>query len=289
MNKQKIAVLADSGSDVPKEIIEKYNVKVIPLKIIFKEGEYIDKVTITADEVYTKMKNEIPTTSLPGADDIKQILDDIKAEGYEKVLAVTISSGLSGTYNMVRLVAEDYEGLDIFAVDTKNIGIGSGFTAIEAARLADEDVEWETIKEKLLRMVERSKVFFHVPTLEYLQKGGRIGLVTSVVGSLLNLKPIISCNDEGIYYTVAKVRGTKKSIEKMVQLAQEFAEPSKKYNLALVYGGEGAVKEAEKIKQELMSRLTNFKEIFFDQVSPALGVHTGPGLIGVGVQLLEDE
>lgn len=289
MNKQKIAVLADSGSDVPKEIIEKYNVKVIPLKIIFKEGEYIDKVTITADEVYTKMKNEIPTTSLPGADDIKQILDEIKAEGYEKVLAVTISSGLSGTYNMVRLVAEDYEGLDIFAVDTKNIGIGSGFTAIEAARLADEDVEWETIKEKLLRMVERSKVFFHVPTLEYLQKGGRIGLVTSVVGSLLNLKPIISCNDEGIYYTVAKVRGTKKSIEKMVQLAQEFAEPSKKYNLALVYGGEGAVKEAEKIKQEVMSRLANFKEIFFDQVSPALGVHTGPGLIGVGVQLLEDE
>ncbi|WP_277631226.1 DegV family protein [Atopococcus tabaci] len=289
MNKQKIAVLADSGSDVPKEIIEKYNVKVIPLKIIFKEGEYIDKVTITADEVYTKMKNEIPTTSLPGADDIKQLLDEIKAEGYEKVLAVTISSGLSGTYNMVRLVAEDYEGLDIFAVDTKNIGIGSGFTAIEAARLADEDVEWETIKEKLLRMVERSKVFFHVPTLEYLQKGGRIGLVTSVVGSLLNLKPIISCNDEGIYYTVAKVRGTKKSIEKMVQLAQEFAEPSKKYNLALVYGGEGVVKEAEKIKQELMSRLANFKEIFFDQVSPALGVHTGPGLIGVGVQLLEDE
>ncbi|WP_028274831.1 DegV family protein [Atopococcus tabaci] len=289
MNKQKIAVLADSGSDVPKEIIEKYNVKVIPLKIIFKEGEYIDKVTITADEVYTKMKNEIPTTSLPGADDIKQLLDEIKAEGYEKVLAVTISSGLSGTYNMVRLVAEDYEGLDIFAVDTKNIGIGSGFAAIEAARLADEDVEWETIKEKLLRMVERSKVFFHVPTLEYLQKGGRIGLVTSVVGSLLNLKPIISCNDEGIYYTVAKVRGTKKSIEKMVQLAQEFAEPSKKYNLALVYGGEGVVKEAEKIKQELMSRLANFKEIFFDQVSPALGVHTGPGLIGVGVQLLEDE
>lgn len=289
MNKQKIAVLADSGSDVPKEIIEKYNVKVIPLKIIFKEGEYIDKVTITADEVYTKMKNEIPTTSLPGADDIKKILNEIKAEGYEKVLAVTISSALSGTYNMVRLVAEDYEGLDIFAVDTKNIGIGSGFTAIEAARLADEDVEWETIKEKLLRMVERSKVFFHVPTLEYLQKGGRIGLVTSVVGSLLNLKPIISCNDEGIYYTVAKVRGTKKSIEKMVQLAQEFAEPSKKYNLALVYGGEGVVKEAEKIKQELMSRLANFKEIFFDQVSPALGVHTGPGLIGVGVQLLEDE
>lgn len=288
MNKQKIAVLTDSGSDVPQKLVEEYNIKVIPLKIIFQDGEYIDKVTISADEVYSKMKTEIPTTSLPGADDIKQMLDEIKEEGYEKFFAVTISSGLSGTYNMVRLVAEEYDGLDIFVVDTKNIGIGSGFTAIEAARLAEKNVEWENAKERLKRMVDRAKVFFHVPTLEYLQKGGRIGLVTSVVGSLLNLKPIISCNDEGIYYTVAKVRGKKKSIEKTVQLAQDFAGQSGKYNLALVFGGESAISEAEKIKEELMKRLPNFKDVFFGQVSPALGVHTGPGLIGVGVQMLED-
>lgn len=288
MNKQKIAVLADSGSDVPQSLVEKYNVKVIPLKIIFKEEEYIDKVTISADEVYRKMKNEIPTTSLPGADEIKSMLDEIKAEGYEKVVAVTISSGLSGTNNMVRLIAEQYEGLDIFVIDTKNIGIGSGLTAVEALRLIEEGTEWEKMKEKLHRMIERTKVFFHVPTLEYLQKGGRIGLVTSVVGSLLDLKPIISCNDAGIYYTVAKVRGKKKSLAKTIQLAQDFATQASRYNLALVYGGEGAIPEAEKIKEELKKRLPNVKEFFFDQVSPALGVHTGPGLIGVGVQQLED-
>jgi len=175
MNDNKIAVLTDSGSDVPQEIKEKYDVKVIPLKIIFSDGEYIDKKTITAQEVYDRMEEEIPKTSLPDGEMIKEMFDEIKAEGYEKVIAVTISSGLSGTNNMVRVVAEQYEGLDIFVLDTKNIGIGSGFSVAEAAIQANSGVEWETLKANLREGVDKAKIFFHVPTLEYLQKGGRIG------------------------------------------------------------------------------------------------------------------
>lgn len=287
MNKQKIAILTDSGSDVPEAIREKFNIKVIPLKIIFNDGEYIDKETITADEVYRKMENEIPKTSLPDGEVIKSMLDEIKAEGYEKVLAITISSGLSGTNNMVRLVAEQYEGLDIFVLDTKNIGIGSGLSVVEAAKQVALDTDWESIKEKLQEGIKKAKVYFHVPTLEYLQKGGRIGLVQSVVGSLMNLKPIITCNDEGIYHTVAKVRGKSKSINKTIALVEEFAANAKKYNLAVAYGGETALKEAEAIRTELKKRLSHYENFFFDQISPALGVHTGPGLIGIGVQILD--
>src|SRR5699024_10365120 len=192
MNKEKIAILTDSGSDVPQEIIDEYNIKVIPLKIIFTDGEYIDKETITPDEVYVKMKNEIPKTSLPDGEVIKGMLDEIKDEGYEKVLAITISGGLSGTNNMVRVVADQYKDLDVFVIDTKNIGIGSGLNVIEAAKEISKGTEWSLLKEKLQAGIEKAKVFFHVPTLEYLQKGGRIGLVTSVVGSLMNLKPIIT-------------------------------------------------------------------------------------------------
>lgn len=287
MNTQKIAVLTDSGSDVPEAVKNEYDVKVIPLKILFEDGEYVDKVDITAEEVYERMENEIPKTSLPDGEMIKGIFDDIKAEGYEKVMVVTISSGLSGTNNMIRVVAEQYEGLDICVLDTKNIGIGSGFTVVEAARQAAEGVEWDTLKANLEKSKEKAKVFFHVPTLEYLQKGGRIGLVQSVVGSIMNLKPIITCNEEGIYHTVAKVRGKAKSVSKTLQLVEDFAATSKKYNLAIAYGGKTALKEAEAIRIEMKEKLPNFEEFFFDQISPALGVHTGPGLIGIGVQLLD--
>lgn len=287
MNKQKIAVLTDSGSDVPEMIKNKYDVKVIPLKIIFEDGEYIDKVNISAEEVYDRMESEIPKTSLPDGEMIKNILDGIKVEGYEKVLVVTISSGLSGTNNMIRIVAEQYEGLDIFVLDTKNIGIGSGFSVVSAALLAHGEKDWELIKQELQNGIEKAKVFFHVPTLEYLQKGGRIGLVQSVLGSMMNLKPIITCNEEGIYHTVAKVRGKTKSVNKTLQLVEAFAASSKKYNLAIAYGGKTALKEAKAIREEMKEKLPHFEQFFFDQISPALGVHTGPGLIGIGVQILD--
>ncbi|GEK88127.1 EDD domain protein, DegV family [Alkalibacterium putridalgicola] len=287
MNENKIAILTDSGSDVPQEIKEKYDVKVIPLKIIFSDGEYIDKKTITAQEVYDRMEEEIPKTSLPDGEMIKEMFDEIKAEGYEKVVAVTISSGLSGTNNMVRVVAEQYEGLDVFVLDTKNIGIGSGFSVAEAAIQANSGVEWETLKTNLKEGVDKAKIFFHVPTLEYLQKGGRIGLVQSIVGSMMNLKPIITCNDEGIYHTVAKVRGKSKSVKKTLELVQEFAEGSQKYNLAIAYGGESAREESEAIREEMKELLPHYEHFYYDQVSPALGVHTGPGLIGIGVQILD--
>lgn len=288
MNNQKIAILTDSGCDVPQEIIDQYNIKVIPLKIIFSDGEYIDKETITAEQVYEKMEKEIPKTSLPDGETIKSILDQIKMEGYEKVIAVSISSGLSGTYNMLRVVAEDYTDLEIFVLDTKNIGIGSGLSAVEAAKLAEEDVEWNELKSYLQSHVEKAKVYFHVPTLEYLQKGGRIGLVASVLGSMLNLKPIISCNEDGIYHTVAKVRGSSKSLAKTIDLAEEFAGQAKKYNLAVAYGGEKAAEQAKTIAQELKKRLPKYNKMFIGQISPALGVHTGPGLIGIGVYKQED-
>ncbi len=289
MNKHKIAILTDSGADVPESVKEQFNVKVIPLKIIFKDGEYVDKLNITAEEVYKRMEKEIPKTSLPDGEAIKEILNEIKAEGYEKVIAVTISSGLSGTNNMMRIVAEEYKDMDIFVLDTKNIGIGSGFSAVEAAFQADQGLTFEEIRTNLQKSAEKAKVYFHVPTLEYLQKGGRIGLVQSVLGSVMNLKPVITCNEDGIYHTVAKVRGKAKSVNKTIELVEEYAANSNKYNLAVAYGGETAIEEAKSIREELKKKLPKYEHFFFDQVSPALGVHTGPGLIGIGVQLLDDK
>lgn len=286
MNKEKIALLVDSGTDVPAEIMSQYGMYMLPLQIIYKDRTYTDKVDITAEEIYQRLPQEIPSTSLPDGETINEIFDRIKADGYEKVLAVTISSGLSGTYNVVRLMGEQRNDLDIFVLDTKNIGIGAGLQAIRAAELLNEGITWQELKEQLLQEVVRNKVFFNVATLEYLQKGGRIGLVASILGNALKLNPIISCNDEGIYYTVAKSRGRKKSLDKTVELVKQYIGNHKQFRLAVAQGD--ALAEAKEMKTRLEQEFPQVKEIFFGQISPALVVHTGPGLLGVGVQLLDE-
>lgn len=282
MNKQKIAILVDSCVDVPKYLIEKYNMYVAPLKIIYKDREYSDGVDITAEQVYEGLTREIPTTSLPPGEKIQALFDEIKADGYEKVLAVSISSGISGTYNAIRVIGEQQEGLEVYAVDTKNIGIGSGFNAIQAAEYIQEGMDWNTLTKTISDNIFNSKVFFVVSTLEYLQKGGRIGLVASMLANTLNLKPIISCNQEGVYYTEAKIVGRKRSVKKTLELAINFLADHPNYNLGIVHGDAEA--EAEEIKKYLLTQLPNAKVFVEGQISPVLGVHTGPGTIGIVVQ-----
>lgn len=287
MNTQKTAILVDSCCDVPKAIVEKYGMYVVPLKIIYKDKEFMDGVDITPEEVYQGLSVEIPKTSLPSGDQIVSIFDQIKADGYEKVIAVTLSSGLSGTNNIITLVATSYEGLDFFVFDTKNIAIGAGFHAIQAARYLEEGLTFSEIISKLEKGLKKSKLFFVVSTLEYLQKGGRIGLVASLFGNALNLKPIISCNDEGIYYTVAKVRGRKQSLSKALELADKFLGDHKKYNLAVINGD--ASEAADEVRDILRNHHSDAEVFVEGQISPALGVHTGPGAIGIAIQLLDEE
>ncbi len=282
MNKEKIAILVDSCVDVPAKLIEKYGMYVAPLKIIYKDREYSDGVDITADEVYAGLTTEIPTTSLPEGEKIQELFDQIKADGYEKVLAVSISGGISGTYNAIRVIGEQQEDLEVFALDTRNIGIGSGFNAIQAAEYIEGGMDFPTLVKTSVDNVFNSKAFFVVSTLEYLQKGGRIGLVASVLASGLNLKPIISCNEDGVYYTVAKVLGRKRSIKKTLELAVNFIGDHKDYNLGIVHGA--AEEEANEIKKSLIEKLPNSKVFVEGQISPVLGVHTGPGTIGIVVQ-----
>ncbi len=287
MNPQKIAILTDSCCDVPKDLAKQYGIYVLPVNIVFKDHTYKDGVDIEPQEVYERMKIEIPTSSLPDGAAFLQVFDEIKQAGYEHVLAITLSGGLSGTNNMMRLMAESYEGLDFFILDTKNIAIAAGFHAIQAARYIEQGLSFEEIQKRLIQDIPHSKVFFVVETLEYLQKGGRIGLVASLLGNVMKLKPVISCNEEGIYYTVAKVRGRRQSIRKTIDLALDYAKGHKKINLAVCHGGAfDVVQEVEEIVKEALPE----HEVFIHgQISPVLGVHTGPGLIGVGVEYFDEE
>lgn len=281
MNPQKICIVVDSGCDVPQALREQYDIRVLPLKILYPEGEYQDQVTITAQQVYDRFPEEIPKTSLPDGSTIEAVLEQAKADGYEKVLVVCISSGLSGTYNMVRIVCQEQENLDTFVLDTKNISFGSGVFAVMAAQWVEEGATWELLKEMLPKRVPDSKVFFCVDTLEYLHKGGRLGLVAAILGSALHLKPIISCNSEGVYYIAGKAVGRKKSIARMLEMAAAKANAGKDAAVSMLNGD--AAKEAELLKPKLLGAVHCDALLAEGQISPALVVHTGPGLLGIHV------
>lgn len=286
-NTDKIAILIDSGTDVPPELVQKYHMFVAPLKIIFRDGEYADGIDLTAADLYQRLPLEIPKTSLPSAETVLQILDQIRSEGYNKVLTITISSGLSGTNNMLKLLAANIKDLDMYVYDTKNIAIGSGFSAIQAAEYIAGGMDWQTLRLVLDAQTGKSKVFFCLDTLEYLQKGGRIGMVTAMLGTALNLKPVISCNPEGVYYTMAKVRGRQQSLKKIIDLAVKFAGKSIKYNLALIGSGQLGLQDAASIRDEVLQKLPYHNLLIEGELGCCLGVHVGPGLVGVGVQILD--
>lgn len=276
-----IAILIDSGTDVPQEYVDKYGMYMLPLNIQYQDGCYRDRVDITPEQVMDRLETEIPKTSLPSPAEAQALLQQIYDDGYRQVIAVTISSGLSGTNNLLRLIAEDCkEDMDIRIIDTKNIGIGAGVTAIRAAELAAEGKSMDEIVDTLNTLIANTKVFFCVDTLKYLQKGGRIGLVTAKVGTLLGIRPIISCNSEGIYYTVEKARGVKAALTGALDQVVRAAEGFSKVRLLVAHAG--AEERARLMSQELKKRIN--ADIIFAPISPALVVHAGPGLLGVGIQ-----
>ena len=210
MNKDKVAVLTDSGCDVPLNFREKYNIFMLPLRVMYPEKDYEDGVNIDPMMVYRRFPDEYPSTSTPSLAEVQDIFD------------VTISSGLSGTFNTIRLAAEQQDELEIFVFDTKNISVASGIWAIWAARKLENGWSFEEVKTGLQNKIYDSKVMFYMDTLKYLKKGGRIGKVTSVVGEVLSLKPIISCNEDGIYYTVGLIRGAKQGKKKLLNEMLQF-------------------------------------------------------------------
>jgi DegV family protein with EDD domain len=284
MAEAKIAILVDSCSDVPKHYRDKYDMYVAPLTIIYKDAEYRDGVDIQPEDVFARFSEEVPKTSLPSPSTVADIFKQIRADGFDKVIAVVISGGLSGTYEMIKSFGPAPEGLETCYIDTKNIGIGSGFSAIRAGELIEKGLPFAEVCREVEDAARDTKLFFCVSTLEYLVKGGRIGLVSGMVGTLLDLKPVISCNEDGIYHTVAKARGRKRSLKLALGKAVAFAADAKEYNITVMHGA--AQGEADELLATMKEQLPDYRISIEGQITPALVVHTGPGLIGIGIQRL---
>lgn len=277
MQDKKIAIVTDSACDLPDSILEKYDIRFVSLRVVFSDREYRDRKEITPDEVYAMMTKELPKSSLPLFEDIERVYEELADEGYTDVIHICISSGLSGTYNAVAMFAKDYKRLNVHAFDTKTLSMQEGIIVLLCARMAERNQDIEAILSYAQKLRDNSTGYFIVRTLEYLRKGGRIGLVEGVLGTMLQLKPIIWVNDDGIYETVAKVRGQGNAVETLIRECQSKFEKAK-VMLAVVHGSAQA--DAEKLMDRLKGVL-NIEESFMSTVSPVLGIHTGPGLLAV--------
>ena len=207
--------------------------------------------------------------------------------GYDGIIAVMMSSGLSGTYNLSRIVAEECEGVvPLRTYDSLSASLGQGLTLLQIAQDIRGGMEWEELTERRIPfLLERSTAHFSVDTLEYLQKGGRIGKVSATAGTLLQIKPILTFSEDGQLRSEAKVRGRQQVIDKLVELTVKACGDHKRYNLAVANGG--APEEMEKLKEKLTAALPDYDHIWGGEIDSTLSVYIGEGILGAAVQTLD--
>lgn len=279
----KIGLLVDSALDIPSEVAVQDNVEIVPLVVTVKDSEFLDRETITPDEVYHWMDQDIvPKTASPTIELVSNSIAKLTAKGFKEIIAITISSGLSVTNNVFKQATVLYPDISITVIDSKNIGIGGGLIATYAEDLINNQQSFGRIIKAINQSVAKSHVYFYIPSLKYLRLGGRIGRVAGIVGSALSIKPIISCNPEGIYYPVAKARSEKKAIDKLVNLALDDTRGHSQIRVAVAQGADPELMQT--VTEMIRSQLPN-QFVYNGDVSPALGVHTGPGLVGIAVQI----
>ena len=288
MTPQNIPLLTDSCADLSPQLAAENQVFIVPLRILCADGEYRDGVDIHAADIYRRLRaGELPHTSLPAAQDITDAFDRIAATGYDGVIALMLSGGLSGTYNMVRLLAEERKDLRIQVYDSISGSLGTGMMVLQLAEDIRRGMDWETLTERRVPWLIRNTFpFFSVDTLEYLQKGGRIGKVTAMAGTMLQIKPLITFAADGQLQSIAKVRGHNLVIRKLIELVEDRHAGAARYNLAFASGGAPAA-EVETLRQKLTAALPDYDHIWSGELDGTLSVYIGDGVLGAAVQRLE--
>lgn len=286
-NPEKIALLTDSTADLTPAMREGKPIYVVPLKIRCDDGEFSDGVDIFAQDVYDRLhRGELPRTSLPEGGVLSDTLDQIRADGYEKVIAVMLSGGLSGTCNLVRVQAEQRDDLDIAVFDSRSGSLGIGIIVLQLWEEIQAGADWDKlIHERVPHLVDNTFPFFSVDTLEYLRRGGRIGRITALAGTMLSIKPIITFSEDGQLQSIAKVRGRKQVQDKIVELLRSKFRAGKRYNLGVANGGAPA--EMAELSEKMRARFPDFVHCWEGAMDATLSVYIGDGVIGGGIQFID--
>jgi fatty acid kinase fatty acid binding subunit len=282
-------IVTDCAADMPAEELEELNIVQAPLFIQFPEGE-VNSVDISADDFYNRleaMRPAIPTTAQPSSGIFAELYRKL-SKTEKNIFSIHISSGLSGTINSARAGGEQVKHeAQVNYWDTLTLSGGERFQVLAAALASKANWAFQAIQERLEKIRERTEVIYTLDTLEYLARGGRIGRVKAIAGTLLNLKPVIRVDSDGKYSTVSSGRTLNKSMNAIAEyLFEKYAHGPV---WVTVLHGRFAEK-AEALANELNAKL-NIAKLEINRISPVLGVHTGPGIVGAAVvpnELMED-
>jgi DegV family protein with EDD domain len=283
----RIRIVTDSTADIPAELREALGIKMVPLKVHFGMDTYRDQIDMTPEVFFEKLKSApvLPTTSQPSPVEFLEVYKQLTEESDAPVISIHLSSGLSGTYQSAVLAKSMLEeSSDLTIIDSKSASYGFGMLVTAAAEAARSGKSKEEILDLIEAMRRGLKLYFLVDTLEYLQKGGRIGKAAALVGSLLNIKPILSVSDEGIVYSVDKVRGQKKAMARIIELLKQDL-GDKPIHIAVAHAGSmSSAEELNKLMQE------NFviESTRYTDIGPVIGTHTGPGVVAVFVNPVQN-
>jgi DegV family protein with EDD domain len=279
MPKQKVAVIVDSTANLPTNLIQEYDLSVIPLNVIWGGESYYDGIDITTAEFYDRLakSSDSPTTSQPSIGDFHDLYTKL-AETAEGIVCATISSELSGTYASATGAADMMEGFPIEVIDTRTASMAHGFVALAAARAAAAGADYKEAAAAARSIVDRLELYFAVDTLEYLHRGGRIGGAQRLIGSVLSIKPVLQIED-GRIEALASVRTKRKALQYLVDLAEKNLAGKSDLHLAVLHSV--SPDEARWLGDALQEKL-NPVELIYGELSPVIGTHTGPGTVGFG-------
>ncbi|BCJ96235.1 hypothetical protein acsn021_38040 [Anaerocolumna cellulosilytica] len=277
-----LKIITDSASDIPKWLVEKYQLHVIPTPVVIDEKDYFDGDTILPEEFYNILRSgtEVKTYHI-NSFMFRQNFEPY-AKNKDQVIYICFSTGIAGTFNAANIAKEEllevYPDFDLTIVDSKCASLGFGLVVEKALRMVEKQVPKETVIEAIRYHCDHMEHIFTVETLEYLYKGGRLSRTSAIAGGLLDIKPIIEVNDKGALAAFEKVRGRQKSLKRLVELVGERSTELKNQTLGLVHGDDLPTLESVK---KLLTDKYGCKNFIESYVGCAIGAHTGPGIIGI--------
>ncbi|SET09315.1 EDD domain protein, DegV family [Oceanobacillus limi] len=274
----KVAVMTDSTAYIPKEIRDEHDIHMVPLSVVFGNETYQEEVDITTGEFYQKIKEvkELPTTSQPSIGYVTEKLEEL-AKDYDAVISIHLSSGISGTYQAVLSAGEMVDGIKMYAFDSEISCMVQGFYVLEAAEMAKENKTPEQIIERLDEMKQSVKAYFMVDDLTNLHRGGRLNGAQALVGSLLQVKPVLHFEDK-VIVPFEKIRTRKKALNRIIGILEEEAQQN---DLRVVFIHANDEQAATELKDNFIEKFPS-SEASISYFGPVIGTHLGEGAIGVG-------
>ena len=276
----KLAVITDSSAFLQAETLRKEDLFVLDIPVNIDGQEYVEGVNLTAQEFYEKMASasELPKTSQPSIAKLDEILSSLRDKGYTHALGLFLSSGISGFYQNIQYMKDEYEGLTIAFPDTRITSAPLGFMVESVFRWAEQGEEFTTILDQLENQIQKTSAFIMVDDLDHLVKGGRLSNGAAILGNLLSIKPILYFNDQGVIEVYEKVRTEKKATKRLVEIVKE-ATANGNYQITVIHGN--APQKAADLRQLLIDGgvATDVSIATFGSV---IGTHLGEGSIALG-------